>query len=131
MDGFSVTGLTSLCTSITSRAASGAAELQTFNSDSRFNALQSLADSLAQLGYVTPLLEHALCNATSISQNLQTLLNNILTTVDAAITKLHKQLMRISQENIHLLDHDYVSKHHTLLEAYADVAEVLIEVLSL
>ena len=131
MDSFSVTALTSRCSSITNRSTSSVAELQALLSTSGLDALHALADSLTQISSVTSQLEKALGSAASISPNLQEILNNVLATGDTAIARLHKQLMRLDPENVYRIEEDYMSRHNRLLAVYTDVFDFLVEVLYL
>lgn len=131
MDSFSVTALTSRCSSITNRSTSSVAELQALLSTSGSDALHALADSLTQISSVTSQLEKALGSAASISPNLQEILNNVLTTADTVIARFHKQLMRLDSENVDQIEEDYTSKYNKLLAVYTDVFDFLVEVLYL
>ncbi|KAJ6788383.1 hypothetical protein PWT90_04643 [Aphanocladium album] len=131
VDGFSVTALTSCCTSILANAASATAELEALPSDAHLDELLALAEGLVRIGDEVPSLEQAVGDATVISVRLQNLLRTTLTLGDAAVAKLHKQVMRVSCQNAHLLDQDYISRHVVLLTDFAEMSEFLAYILSL
>ena len=135
MDGFSVTSLTSLCTSIANRAASSAAELDALVKssppDSTSDLLCTVQDFLAKLNLEASQLERALDGATCISQSLQGALHKMLAMGDEAFGKLHKQLMRLQPQNVHAVDTNYVLKFVPLLMTHVQVLQLFTEAAAL
>lgn len=117
-DGFSVTSLTSLCSSIANRAASSAGELDTLGA-ARPGPILALAEHIRQIGRGASQLEQALDAAPAISQQLQHLLGRALATGDAATGRLHKQVMRLRAENLAAVDADYAEAYGRFLETYS------------
>lgn len=131
MDSFSVTALTSLCASISNSAVSAAAELDTLPPQAHFEGHRSIVDALKQVTTEVPALENALQTAAVIAPQLQVLLQRTLTLGDAAVVRLHKQIMRVDEKNAYRVDGEYVARHGVLLAAYAEMAGFMAHILSL
>lgn len=133
MDSFSIQSLTSLCTSIGTRTASSAAEVEalTKSTDPAVSSDTLLAhrDHLTKLSCEASSLKDAVTIAAVISQDLQEALIGTLTKVDALVGKLHKQLMRLLPENVHSVDTACMLKFDQFLIAHIQVFGFLTEVL--
>lgn len=133
MDSFSIQSLTSLCTSIRTRTASSAAEIEVFTKSTGpvvvSDTLCAHRDHLTKLTCEASSLKEALSNATVISQGLQDALIGVLTKVDASVGKLHKQLMRLQPENVQAVDTAYMLTFDHFLTAQIQVFGLLTEVL--
>lgn len=134
MDGFSVTSLTSLSTSIINRSAYSGAELnavfQSTQTGIASASLRAHCTLLTELSYEATQLEHKIQTATVISQSLQGALHSILTTGDTTIGKLHKQLLRITPENVQDVGNESIVLLNKFLAAYSQAFRFVGEVLA-
>lgn len=133
MDGFSVASLTSLCTGISNRAAVSSSELRTLVATlprGGDNAqLYDLSFRLSTFGTQILKLERTLKTATVISQPLQRTLGRSLEISNETLAVVSKQLMRLQQENIHLVDWRLVGVYNDLMEISTALLDYFIEFL--
>ncbi|PNY28890.1 Ankyrin repeat protein [Tolypocladium capitatum] len=130
MDGFSVTSVTSLCSSIANRAAYSAGELDSLGA-ARPESIRALTERIGQINRGASQLGQALNGAAYISPQLQDVLKDALAAGDATTGKLQKQVMRLQAENLAAVDGDYAEAYGRSLGTYSRLFDYLSEVLSL
>ncbi|KAH7136332.1 ankyrin repeat-containing domain protein [Dactylonectria macrodidyma] len=136
MNGFSVTSLTTLCSSISSRAVSSAAEANSLagfldGGDQRVLQLALVSSALEQLRCHTAQLEEALDVATAISERLRAVLARSLAACEDAMGALHKQLMNLQPGDGGKSDSSFLVAHGGFLMTYGQLFAYLVDVLSL
>ncbi|KAH7160411.1 ankyrin repeat-containing domain protein [Dactylonectria estremocensis] len=136
MDGFSVTSLTTLCSTISTRAISSASEASSLagaleGGDQRVLQLALVSSALEQLRRHTAQLEEALDAATAISERLRAVLGRSLAACEGAVGALHKQLMNLQPGDGGRLDSSFLVAHGGFLMAYGQLFAYLVDMLSL
>ncbi|KAK5988533.1 putative ankyrin repeat protein [Cladobotryum mycophilum] len=136
MDSFSVTSLTTLCSSISHAAISSASEIDTLlqglnGKYQPVSGLPLLVRALEELRRHTTQLETSLNNASCISVGFQRVSKQILSSCDGWVAVLHKQLMRLQPETITRMDQDYVEAYRELLEIQDNIFALLASIVAI
>ncbi|KAM5346299.1 hypothetical protein ACJ41O_009304 [Fusarium nematophilum] len=136
MDGFSVTSLTTLCSSISTRAVSSADEASSLASaldpdDQRVLQLTLVSTALEQFRRHAAQLEEALNAATAISERLRAVLGQSLAACEGTMGALYKQLMNLQPGHVGRSDSSFLVAHGGFLMTYSQLFAYLVEVLSL
>jgi hypothetical protein len=126
MDGFSVTSLTTACSTISQRALASAGEIRSLErsigeEDSRLRGLAVLAGLLDEASRNVLQLEQTLNSATAIAERLRLKLDDTLKATEPAIATLNKQIMRVQATNVDQLSTVYLDKQKTLVSAYSQL----------
>lgn len=134
MDSFSVASLTSLCAAISQHAVSSTAEIQglvqSLNSvDEYTQAIATLATAFQETEARASKLDQSLAQASVISERLQRILIDALSSCNSVSARLHKQVMRVHAENIARLNIKYIHGQHGILTAFTALFQFLAEVL--
>lgn len=124
MDGFSVTSLTTTCSSVSQRAIASAAEIRTLQQDAgseeepRLRGLVALAGLLDEASRSVLQLEQTLNAATAVAERLRIKLDEALKAGEEAIASLNKQIMGLQTSNLDQLSATYIGKQKNLLSAH-------------
>ena len=121
INNFSVTAVTTQCSTIAQQAISSAAELHGLTSQPEFPALAALHGSLASLPHVVSQLQGGLQHATVVSPYLQGALAESINSGETLIGRLHKQVMRLSAENTARVNRPFVDGYVDFVTSFVSL----------
>ncbi|KAI5463662.1 ankyrin repeat-containing domain protein [Mariannaea sp. PMI_226] len=136
MDGFSVISLTSLGSTLANRALASAEELNELirtldPHHASIPQLSSFSSLLQKLHHQVLQLEATLHGARVISVRLQSHLSQCLGSCDGTMAGLNKQVMRLQPDNLPFLDEGFLAVQGHTLDAYCEVFDYFVKLLSM
>lgn len=136
MDGFSVSSIVNLCSTVSNRGLGCYQEINslvqgTARVDGNVWDLVSLAGLLRDLQDNLERLEKVIGSRRIMAEQLQSSLNQTLPTCEAVFARLQKQLARLDQDNVSYLDEGYVHMHQAFMATHSQLAGFWIDLLEL